>query len=488
MIEHRIRTLIKEGEGLRVEFKTCKHGLNKDVYETVCAFLNRYGGEILLGVDDNGRISGIAPEAIDQIKKDFSTAVNNPQKIAPSIYLAIDQVEIDGKQILYIFVPQSSQVHTCNGKIFDRNQDADLDITAKNSLISDLYINKQTIYSENKVYPYCEMADLRADLIELARRQANFQKRNHPWKNMDDMALSKSAKVFSKDYQTGKEGFSLAGILLFGKDDTILSVIPHHKTDLILRRHNLDRYDDRDDVRTNLIESYDRIIAFGQKHLPDPFYLEETHRVSVRDNIMREIASNILIHREYVKAFPAKIIIEKERLLAENGNRAVNYGRIDPENVTPCPKNPVIAGVFRQIGLTDELGPGVRNLFKYTAIFSRSQPEMLEEDIFRVIVPLTEHTGEQFTPQATHEATTQANQQATPQAEFADARTTEALDFCAIPRTRNELQKYLGLKDKDYVRIAIINPLVDAGLLQPTIPGKPKSPKQKYVAIKKNAD
>ncbi len=225
MLEHRIRTLINEGEGLRVEFKTCKHDLNRDVYETVCGFLNRYGGEILLGVNDKGRITGVDPGAITRIKKDFVTAVNNPRKIAPSIYRNLDQVEIDGKQILYIFVPQSSQVHTCNGKVFDRNQDADLDITAKNALISDLYINKQTLYSENKVYAYCEMADLRPDLIEMARRQATFQKRNHPWKKMDDMTLLQSAKVFLKDYQTGTEGFSLAGILLFGKDETILSVI-----------------------------------------------------------------------------------------------------------------------------------------------------------------------------------------------------------------------------------------------------------------------
>jgi len=81
---------------------------------------------------------------------------------------------------------------------------------------------------------------------------------------------------FIRDYQTGKEGITLAGILLFGKDKTIHSAIPHHKTDLILRRENLDRYDDRDDIRTNLIDSYDRIITFGQKNLPDPFYLEGT--------------------------------------------------------------------------------------------------------------------------------------------------------------------------------------------------------------------
>ena len=89
-----------------------------------------------------------------------------------------------------------------------------------------------------------------------------------------------------------------------GKDSVKLSAVPHHRTDLILRKVNLDRYDDRDLVTTNLIASYERIIAFIQKHLPDPFYLEGMDRISIRDAILREVASNILIHREYRNALP----------------------------------------------------------------------------------------------------------------------------------------------------------------------------------------
>jgi len=58
--------------------------------------------------------------------------------------------------------------------------------------------------------------------------------------------------------------------------------------------------------------------------LPDPFYLEDTEqgpqRTSIRDKIVREIASNILIHREYTNGFPAKIIIERKRIYSENAN------------------------------------------------------------------------------------------------------------------------------------------------------------------------
>ena len=49
-----IHELIRQGEELSTEFKTCRNKINRDVYETVCAFLNRHGGTILLGVLDDG--------------------------------------------------------------------------------------------------------------------------------------------------------------------------------------------------------------------------------------------------------------------------------------------------------------------------------------------------------------------------------------------------------------------------------------------------
>jgi ATP-dependent DNA helicase RecG len=75
---------IKKGEGIKIEFKESKNKLNKDVFDTVCAFLNRNGGEIFLGVKDNGEILGVEPNSIDQVKKDFVTVMNNNNKINPT--------------------------------------------------------------------------------------------------------------------------------------------------------------------------------------------------------------------------------------------------------------------------------------------------------------------------------------------------------------------------------------------------------------------
>lgn len=271
----RIKEILQKGESLTVEFKESKNKLNKDVFDTVCAFLNRNGGELFLGVNDRGEVVGVDKDSVAQVKKDFATSMNNPQKINPTFYLNAEEIQIGDKIILYIYVPESSQVHRCNGKIFDRNEDGDIDITHNTNLVSGMYLRKQGTYTENRIYPFIQLEDLRSDLFTKVRKLASNQRPNHPWLEMTDFELLKSAGLHLKDYQSGNEGFTLAAVLLLGKDELIFSVIPHYRTDAILRIEDIDRYDDRDDIRTNLIESYDRLMNFTAKHLLDKFYLEK---------------------------------------------------------------------------------------------------------------------------------------------------------------------------------------------------------------------
>ncbi len=280
-------------------------------------------------------------------------------------------------------MPESSQVHRCSGKIYDRNEDGDFNITDNTNLVSSLYIRKQTNFSENKVFPFVTMSELRSDLIQHCRKIAVIRQQNHPWASMTDEELVKSARLFQKDWQTGKEGFTLAAILLLGKDDVILSAVPHHRTDAILRRVNADRYDDRDLIATNLIESYERLMAFAEKHLPDPFYMEGDQRISIRSNIFREIIVNSLIHREYLSHFPARFVIEKDKVFFENANKPHGFGIINITDFTPFPKNPAISSFFRQIHYAEELESGFRKIAKYSKIYFGSEPLIQEKDIFR---------------------------------------------------------------------------------------------------------
>ena len=487
MNERQLLKLIAQGEGIDLEFKTCRDQLSRDVYETVCAFLNRHGGTILLGVSDSGDIQGIEENALEQIKKDFITATNNPQKIHPPAYLSVNEEEVKGKSILRIFIPESSQVHRCNGRIYDRNEDGDFDITDHTRQVADLYQRKQATYSENKIFPFAKLEDLRSDLIDKCRKLAGVWRDNHPWLGMDDLELLKSAQLYQTDPETGKSGITLAGILLFGNDRLILSAVPHHRTDLILRKVNLDRYDDRDLVRTNLIESYERIIAFVQKHLPDPFFLEGMERISIRDAIFREVASNILIHREYTNAFPAKLIIERGQVRTENSNKPHGFGLLDPATFTPFPKNPVIGAFFREIHRADELGSGMRKLMRYGKAYGGTDPEMIEGDIFRIIVKVPEFdkAGEAVRSEVGDEIEPGAQSGAQWEAQ-SGAQSTEIIRALGSgPLSAADLVDKLDLKSKTGAFKRSLQELLEKGLAEYTIPDKPNSRLQRYRLTKK---
>ena len=98
---------------------------------------------------------------------------------------------------------------------------------------------------------------------------------------MDDGELLRTSNLIMNDEQ-GRTGITLAGILLFGTDNLIVSACVHHKTDCIYRIYNVDRYDDRDVIdSTNSLDSYERMFAFGQKHLNDLFVLDGIQSVSI---------------------------------------------------------------------------------------------------------------------------------------------------------------------------------------------------------------
>ena len=87
LTEKELLKIIKKGECHTTEFKKSTEDITKDVYESICAFSNRDGGHILLGVRDDGEIVGIKSDCIEKMKKDFVNAVNNPSKIYPPLFL-----------------------------------------------------------------------------------------------------------------------------------------------------------------------------------------------------------------------------------------------------------------------------------------------------------------------------------------------------------------------------------------------------------------
>lgn len=189
----KIKQLIEQGESQTVEFKTCQSNLSGSVFETVSSFSNRYGGYIIIGVDDSGKIIGVNESSLPGMKRNFSNMLNNRQKISPSLFLELNEIVVDGKHLLYAYVPSNSETIFCANRVYDRIGDADVDITNNTSLMSELYLRKSSAFSERKIFPYLKDEHFNWELIERARRMAVNKSPEHPWGKMSDMEIARSA-------------------------------------------------------------------------------------------------------------------------------------------------------------------------------------------------------------------------------------------------------------------------------------------------------
>ena len=478
-----IKRITANTEGTEIEYKKSQTGLARSVYETICAFLNRRGGHVILGADDDGSIVGIQYDKVKEQMDTLAKDLNNPQVISPTFYIHLEPIEIEGKWIIYFYVPESSQAHTYKSVYYDRNQDGDFALR-NGQQIADLILRKQTGCTENRVLPYLSMDDLEEGLFDDVRKRVRLNRDNHLWATMSNEEILESAGMRLKDPSTGQEGYTLAAALLFGKERTLTSVVPFYRIDALCKKDETRLYDDRDIIHCNLLRAYDRLMAFCRKHLPEWPYIEGVQRQSLRELIMREVCLNMLIHREYGARHEASLIIWKDRVETKNWNIPFGYGRITIENLRPHAKNPTIANFFAQLGIVEELGNGTRTMFRYVPLISGGDdPIIKEEDEFTVSIPFVgDETDSKLTAnrqQTTHKATHKTTHKAS-----ADHSQLIVLSLLEEgDKSIAELMEACGYKDKRSFRQSVLTPLLSNKTSAMTHPENPNHRNQRYVKI-----
>jgi ATP-dependent DNA helicase RecG len=394
-----LQIILSKGENKYTEFKSAYNKIPLSFYETVSSFSNTDGGTIFLGINDDCNIEGVQPELIRKFKNDIISNLNSPDCINPSVYVEPYIINHPNGNIMVIQIPASSQVHKYANRIFIRQFESDIDITDDQNKVTELYINKSNYFTESNIYPSLSINDFDNKLFEKARDIIRGNKSDHPWLRIKNEEMLKESTLWRKDFKNGQEGFTLAAVLIFGKDLTIQSILPAYKIEAMVRINNIDRWDDRINppLRTNLIDTYIILKEFISKHLPDKFYLEGDKRIDLRDKIFREVIGNIIVHREYTSSLSTEIIIYKNKVLLTNPNKAHFHGPIDLNNFNPYPKNPNIRKFFSAFGWTDEIGSGIRNTTKYLPLYAKDTiPVFIEEDIFKTEIPLETNSFIEF--------------------------------------------------------------------------------------------
>jgi len=204
-----VKKLLKQKENIRLEFKKARNKLPSNLFESICAMLNRDGGDILIGINDSGELSGVDIENVDEMVSQVVNLSNNQQKLDPPFILFPQVFDIDGITIIHIQIPVSSQIHKTDNIVFDRSNDGDFKIIQPERIAS-LYNRKRAHFTELTSYNAIRFEDLKAELFPKLRNLIRSNNVNHPWLALTDEQLIVKAGLVRRDPQTGNEAYTLA--------------------------------------------------------------------------------------------------------------------------------------------------------------------------------------------------------------------------------------------------------------------------------------
>ena len=414
MNENTIKEALKKGERVTLECKKAMAEVPKSLWETYSAFANTIGGLILLGVDEHRKETDLAKryeivgvKDAQKILADFWNTINS-DKVNANI-LADSDVEVvnmDGKQIVCIHVPMAdwrAKPIYINGNVykgtFRRNHEGDYHCTERQvkAMIRDSFEDG----NDGLLIEHYGMDDI--DLDSLHRYRTLFQYRNegHVWNEIDDQSFLKNLGGYAVDRGSGKEGLTMAGLLMFGKGLSIRERFDNFRMDYIdfCNLIGEERYSDRltYDGRweNNLYQFFSRVIPKVTFDLPRPFRMEGIQRVddTPQHKAVREAFTNSIIHSDFIME-SGILRIEKhdDKLVFRNpGLLRLPIEQIYEGGVSFA-RNPKIQNMLRMVGYGENLGSGFPLILEAWKQAGWEKPELknrIDVDEVELVLPVS---------------------------------------------------------------------------------------------------
>ena len=375
-----IESLLAKQETVDLEFKSAKEGFPGSFWETYSSFANTEGGVIVLGVKEKHGdiiVDGLSDEQIEEYKKYFWNNVNNKQNISINL-LRDDDVKSGtyrNKKLLLFEIPRADRtqrpVHrTLNpiGNTFKRNHEGDYKCTEieVKRMIAD---SDLSLARDGRILDNYTMDDIDLDSLRQYRQLFAVSKPSHAWLALDDMELLQRLGAYRKNRTTGKEGFTLAGMLMFGKSASITdpecapNYFPDFREELSsdLKIRWTDRIYPDGTWEANLFQFYRRVYAKLTTSIPTPFAIQQGIRIdeSPMHIALREAFVNTLVHCDY--SADGNIVIEqkKDRLIFSNpGTLLISKQQYYQGGSSVC-RNTALQQMFMLIGSAEKAGSGV---------------------------------------------------------------------------------------------------------------------------------
>lgn len=365
-------------EGQDLELKAAQGGLPKSLWETYSAMVNTLGGVILLGVEDDGTVRGVNDPS--KLKRDFWNTVNNRGKISENILTDKDvrAIDYDGHTILAIHIPEGNRyqkpVFTGQNPMsgtYRRNHEGDYRCSERE--VSRILADASDQPADSKILPQFNMGDIDRPSLQQYRQRLSSQKPSHPWLSEDDAGLLTKLGGWRKDRITREEGLTVAGLLMFGCEESIREGVPSYHIDY---REKMSedpsiRWSDRLTMdgtwEGNLFQFYMKISQRLFADLKLPFQLDSDlfrkGETEVHEAI-REALVNALIHADYLGQ--GGVIIEKypdHFDFSNPGTLLVALDQLFQGHVSEC-RNKALQTMFMMIGAAEKAGSGIDRMRK----------------------------------------------------------------------------------------------------------------------------
>jgi ATP-dependent DNA helicase RecG len=375
-----IDTLLSERESSEMEFKSAAGGFPGSFWETYSSFANTNGGVILLGIEekpDGIRIPGFSDELIEKYKKEFWSGVNNKNTVNVNI-LKEDDVKVgeyNNRKFLAFNIPSADRTQRPVYKglepysgTFKRNFEGDYKCTRDE--VTRMFADADFSQSpDERILDNYSMEDIDADSLAQYRHVFSSMRPGHAWATLDDITFLKKLGAYRTDRKTKKEGFTLAGILMFGKEESITDseCAPHYFPDYkeIPNDATYVRWTDRicpdGTWNANLFQFYKRVLPKLQAALPRPFLMKDSTRIEDLPSsiAIREAFINALIHADY--SVNASLVVEQysNRFVLSNPGTLLISLHQYYEGGESVPRNKNLQKMFMMIGKAEKAGSGV---------------------------------------------------------------------------------------------------------------------------------
>ena len=451
-------------EGKTLEYKRDLSSPAK-LLRSIVAFANAAGGRLVVGIADDGSVVGVG----DPLAEEERLANLIADKISPQLVPAIDLVTVAGLTVLVVEVPLSTRrPHFIKSQGLDGGVYVRLGSTTRQAdpaLVAELERTGRGIAFEDLAEPRASLSDL--DLVGLSKLRG----RKTTAKDLGALGLA-----FRQGSTTVP---TIAGILVACPEPSRFLPSAWVQCGRLRGPAGTDIFDQLE-IHKPLPSAVDEVMAFLSKHAYKSAVFGEARRkdiYSIPVAAIREVVINALVHASYAeRGTPIRVGFYDDRVVVESPGGLVSGLTVDTMRGVSRLRNPSLARVFRDAGLIEQWGSGVNRVFSELAKAELPAPEF-EEIVDRVRVTI--HVGNHSAAPSPSEQVSKSSEQVSKSSE----QVVKVLRMASSTvSTRRDLLAVLGLTDAygNYRRHLV--PLIESGLLARTIPDKPNSRLQRYVA------